>query len=460
MTSGAPPALDPEATVWDVELEVLEPHYGIDDVPPAGETLLYAWQHTLVDVSPFVLPLVVARAAGYDDLAAAAMISACLVGMGIFTFVNATWGHRLPSIMGPSATNTGAMAAVASIYGAGAMWAAAVIGGLFEAVLGASGLLARLRRFLPPYVCGIVVLTITFTLARVAAGWALADDRPAMLGLAAATGGLILLFSALGHRFGLGLLTRGSIVLTLLLVGLGAASLLGLTDFGPVRDASWLALPRPFPFGAPWDAPGWPLVFGAIVGVVVGFIGSIAESIGDYAGTCAVSNVPYRVRHIRRGITVEGIGSALAPLFGAIPLTTYSQNTGVIATTRVASRRVVQVAAGLLLLYGLCPKVGTLLVVLPRPVVGVVFLVVCGMIGVAGLRLLACGEKDEAYLLTVAFSLVPAVVVPTAAAARGDWLATLPPAARMLLTNGVVLATVFAITLNALLRHALRKEAA
>jgi xanthine/uracil permease len=90
--------------VWEVDLEVLPPHYGIDDVPPPGETLLYAWQHTLVDVSPYVLPLAVAAAVGYTSEQAATMISACLVFMGIATFVNATWGNRLPSVLGPSAT--------------------------------------------------------------------------------------------------------------------------------------------------------------------------------------------------------------------------------------------------------------------------------------------------------------------------------------------------------------------
>ena len=86
------------------------PVYGIDDVPPPLETLLYAWQHTLVDVSPYVLPMIVAGAVGYSAAQAAAMISACLVLMGLATFANATWGNRLPSVLGPSATDTGAMA--------------------------------------------------------------------------------------------------------------------------------------------------------------------------------------------------------------------------------------------------------------------------------------------------------------------------------------------------------------
>src|SRR3954447_1876786 len=60
-----------EERVWEEDLEILTPHYGIEDVPPPGETLLYAWQHTLVDVSPFVLPLIVAGAVGYSAAQAA-----------------------------------------------------------------------------------------------------------------------------------------------------------------------------------------------------------------------------------------------------------------------------------------------------------------------------------------------------------------------------------------------------
>ena len=444
-----------EAPVWDEPLEVAPPIYGVEDVPPPLETLLYAWQHTLVDVSPFVLPLVVAGAVGYSPAQAAAMISACLVLMGVATFVNATWGNRLPSVLGPSATDTGAMASAGALFGAPAMWMAGFVAGLLETAVGLSGALARLRRFLPPYVCGLVVLAIGLTLARVAGGWLFADPRPQMLGLAAAAVLAVVAFTALGHLLGAGLLARAAILFSLLLCGVVGAGLLGLADFAAMGRAPWLGLPRPFAFGGP--GLGWELVPAAVIGVAIGYVGSMAEAIGDYAGTCAVSGVVYRVRHMNRGITVEGIASAIGPLFGALPLTTYSQNTGVIATTRVASRRVVQVAALMLLLYGLSPKVGALLVLIPRPVVGAVFLVICGMIAVTGLRLLACGRKDETYHLTVALTLAVALTLPIAAQARPEWLATLPPLARLMLSNGVVLAVVLGVGLNALLGAALRR---
>jgi xanthine/uracil permease len=424
-------------------------------VPPPLETLLYAWQHTLVDVSPYVLPMVVAAAVGYTPERAAQMISACLVLMGIATFANATWGNRLPSVLGPSATDTGAMATAGSLFGAPAMWMAGFIGGLVEIAIGASGALTRLRRFLPPYVCGIIVLTIGVSLARVAGGWLFADPQPRMLALAAGAVATVLVLTVAGNLLGLGVVARGSILFSLLLWGVGGASLLGLADFAAVARAPWIGLPRWAAFGTPWN--GWQLVPAAIIGVVIGYLGSIAESIGDYAGTCAVSGIPYRVSHMKRGITVEGIASAVGPLFGGLPLTTYAQNIGVIATTRVASRRVVQCAALLLLLYGLSPKVGALLVLTPRPVVGAVFLVICGMIAVAGLRLLACGKKDDVYYLTTAISLAAALTLPLVAPASKEWFSTLPPLARLMLSNGVVLAVTLGVTLNGLLGALLRR---
>ncbi|HEX7181815.1 MAG TPA: solute carrier family 23 protein [Thermoanaerobaculia bacterium] len=442
-----------EERVWEEDLEVLVPYYGVEDVPPPAETLLYAWQHTLVDVSPYVLPMIVAGSVGYSAEQAAYMISACLMLMGAATFVNATWGNRLPSVLGPSATDTGAMATAGAIFGAPAMWMAGFVGGLFETVVGASGVLGPLRRFLPPYVCGIVVLTIGISLARVAGGWLFADPRPEMLGVAALTILSILLLTVIGHRLRLGVLARGAILFSLLLCGVGVAGLIGLANFSALGHTPWLGLPRLFVFGGP--GLGWTLAAGAVFGVIIGYVGSISESIGDYAGTCAVSGVTYRMRHIHRGITVEGIASMVGPLFGALPLTTYSQNTGVIATTRVASRRVVQVAALLLLLYGLSPKTGALLVLIPRPIVGAVFLVICGMIATAGLRLLACGTKDEVYLVTTAISLIAALTLPLAAGGRKEWFDALPPTAQLFLGNGVVIAITLGILLNAVLRSAL-----
>lgn len=95
---------------------------------------------------------------------------------------------------------------------------------------------------------------------------------------------------------------------------------------------------------------------------------------------------------------------------------------------------------------------------IPRPVVGAVFLVICGMIATTGLRLLACGQQDEVYLVTTAVSLIAALTLPLAAGGQKEWLTSLPPTARLFLSNGVVIAITLGIVLNATLRAALGRR--
>ncbi|MDQ7052616.1 MAG: solute carrier family 23 protein [candidate division KSB1 bacterium] len=97
---------------------------------------------------------------------------------------------------------------------------------------------------------------------------------------------------------------------------------------------------------------------------------------------------------MNRGIFAEGLGSALAAVFGGLPCTSYTQNIGIIATTRVASRFVVQIAAVILqVAVRTVPQItAPLLVAMPRSVLGGVFIIVCGMIVLSGIRLLAAAD--------------------------------------------------------------------
>ena len=121
-------------------------------------------------------------------------------------------------------------------------------------------------------------------------------------------------------------------------------------------------------------------------------IGSMFESIGDYAATCAATGVTFKVKHIDCGIMAEGLSCAISGLIGGLPTTSYTQNIGIIAATGVASRRVARVAAVLFLLYGLSPKLAALLVAIPRPVIGAVFLITASLIMMSGFDLISSSE--------------------------------------------------------------------
>lgn len=438
--------------VWDELPDIGVPLYGIDERPGTWwETLLYSWQHTLVDISPFITPLAVAAALGMSRSQEASFINSCLFAMGVATLLQTTLGNRLPIIQGPSATLIGTMAPVASQLGGPAMWAGAFVGGLIEAAIGATGVLRYLKNLFPPVVAGTVIVAIGLSLGNLAIRLSFGDGHPMSFFLAVLCMATVLVLRfALARSFG-GLLGRGAIFFTIWTIGLGVGSSLGLVDWSLVAAKPWVALPRLFPWGSPFS--DWQWVPAAILVIFAGYLGSIVESIGDYAATCAVSGTRFRVEHMNRGIFAEGVGSATAVALGGLPCTSFTQNIGVIATTRVASRVVVQGAAGVLILYGLSPKIGALLAAMPRPVLGGVFILICGMIVVSGIRLLGSSLASPTVAFHTGTTLVIALATP-AWARNGmspERLESLSIFTRLILTNSVVLAVLLGVGLHVIL---------
>ncbi len=443
---------DGDEVVWDDIPTVKEPVFGIDDRPETWwESILYGWQHTLVDISPFVLPLAVAGAIGMAVAEQAQFINSCLLAMGLATLIQTTVGNRLPIIQGPSATLTGTLAPIGAQLGAPAMWGGAFIGAMLESLVGGSGVLGKLRRLFPAAVSGVVILSIGLALGQFAVRLAIGDGRSINLMLAGGVVAFIFVLQIALRKVAGGILARGAIFLSIWVIGLLGGSLLGEVDWSLVADKPWIGIPRLFPYGGPGF--GWEFTSAAIFGVAVGYFGSMVESLGDYAATCAVSGETYRVRHMNRGIFAEGIGSLVATCLGSIPCTSYTQNVGIIAATGVASRFVVRIAAVILILYGLCPKFGALLVAMPRAVLGGVFVLVCGMIASSGVRLLAVAKPTTANSFVVGTTLVASIAVPiyTRYGLGEGWLEELPALSRLLLTNTVVLAVVLGVGLNLLL---------
>ncbi len=435
--------------VWEELPALASPDYAIDERPARWwESLLYGWQHTLVDISPFVLPLAVAAAIGMTASETASFINFCLFSMGVATLIQTTVGNRLPIIQGPSATLTGTVAPVAAQLGAGAMWGGVLVGAIVEMAVGATRALSVLRRLFPPAVAGVVVLTIALALGEVAVRLSVGDGSGRSFALAGSVIALVALLQTRLRGVAGGLIARAAIFVSIWAVGLGLGGLLGEVDWSLVAAKPWLAVPALFPWGGPGF--GWEISAAAVLAILAGYFGSMVESLGDYAATCAVAGERYTVRHMNRGIFAEGLGSVVAAAFGGLPCTSYTQNVGIIAATRVASRFVVQIAAMILLLYGLSPKFGALLVALPRPVLGGVFVIVCGMIALSGVRLLSAARDTAANYLVAGTTLILAVGVPVQVRfGLGEaWLEGRPVLLRLLLTNSVVLAVLLAVSLH------------
>ncbi|MEE9208166.1 MAG: solute carrier family 23 protein [Gemmatimonadota bacterium] len=430
--------------------------YGVDERPPSWwETILYGWQHTLVDISPFVLPLAVASAMGMGPAEAALLINYSLFAMGLATLIQTTIGNRLPIIQGPSATMTGTLAPIAAHLGPAAMWGGAFISGLMEAALGAARMVGLLRRLFPPVVAGTVVLVIAFALGQVAVRLAIGDGSPASFGLASGVIAAVLFMQVGLPRVLGGLLSRGAIFASIWIVGLGVGGWMGRVEWALLAGKDWVALPALFPYGGPGF--GWDFVAAAILAAMAGAFASMVESLGDYAATCAVTEQEFTRRHMDRGIFAEGLGSVIATAVGGLPCTSYTQNIGIIGTTRVASRTVVRVAAVILMLYGLSPKFGALIVALPRPVLGGVFILVCGMIAMSGIRLIASARASMGNQLVAGTTLIASIGVPIYVqySLGEEWLAQLPLFGRLVFSNPVVLAVLLGVGLHDALNLAL-----
>ncbi|MBL4847996.1 MAG: solute carrier family 23 protein [Planctomycetes bacterium] len=371
--------------------------YGIDDVPPIPETLALGFQHYLTMFgSTVAIPLFLGPAFGIpaNSTDMAALMATMFFVSGITTLLQTTFGNRLPIVQGGTFSflaPTFAICGMASLSNAG--WevrmqhvqGAIILGAIVEIVMGATGLAGRVLKYVGP-------ITIAPTIALI--GLALFEYGAPVAGKDWWMGGLtiflIILFSQIlrhKHRA----FELYPILLALLIAWGVAAALTAAGVFGPghpshvsldnVRNAPYFRLPTPFQWG-------WPQ-FGAaaFMGMLAGYLASVVESIGDYYACARMAGAPEPdAKLVNRGITFEGIGCLIAGIFGTGNGTTsYSENIGAIGLTRVASRRVVQAGAVIMLLLGCVGKFGALFTTIPQPIVGGMYCALFGMIAAVGL---------------------------------------------------------------------------
>lgn len=437
---------------------IVEPIYRVNERPKTWwETILYGWQTTVVDFTPFIWATALVTVSGAPATWITPMISACFFAMFIATMIQTTIGNRLPIVQGPSAIIVFAMAGVAKTFGFPAMWGAALVGALIEAFIGTTRILGYLRKLLPMYLLGIIVTIIGTIVAGVAIVWVFGkgDITSIVLGLLTFFVAMILKFK-FGRAFG-GFFEKGFVLFSLLIVGVGLGSVTGNMDWSGVAKASWFGFPQIFPYGGPGF--GWTISIGAIIGVFVGYVASIVESIGHYAAISAIAGEKYVVRHMNRGIMAEGIGCAITPFFGAIPMTSYSQNIGLIAATRVASRFVIQVAAFFLLLYALCPKLAALLAAIPRGATGGCLILIASLITAQGINLMVSEPIDTRRGVIIGTTIGLALGLPVYAKYQiAQWTNSLHPFAKMAVTDSIFIALVWGLLVTWVLQGPLGEK--
>jgi uracil-xanthine permease len=420
----APPTPDtPEATATSNLL------YGIDDIPPARVGWILGLQHYLTMFgSTVAIPLFVASQIGIDastpegKVSLATLIATMFFVSGITTLLQSTWGNRLPIIQGGTFSFFGPTIAICSTAAlANAGWevrmqhlqGAIIAGSFFEIFFGVTGIVGRLRRLVGPITIAPTIALIGLSLFKFGAPKA---GEHWLIG--GATIVLIILCSQylrtthkLFEMFPILIAIVGAWLLAYIGTAMGSfpAGHPSHVDFSGVQAAPWIRVPYPFQWGAPQ--------FGTVaaIGMLSGYLASVIESVGDYYACARLAGAPVpTAKTINRGITFEGIGCLIAGIFGTGNGTTsYSENIGAIGLTRVASRRVVQLAAILMIGLGVIAKFGALFTSIPSPVVGGMYCAMFGMITAVGLSNLQFVDLNSARnLFIIGFAFFMGLSLP------------------------------------------------
>lgn len=424
-----------------------------DHFPGLAVAIPLGIQHVLaMFVSNLTPAIIVAGAAGFgfgspDPSALIYMIQMAMLFAGIATLLQTIGlgpiGSRLPLVQGTSFAFLPVMIPIVAGQGVSAMaqlCTAAMIGGLFHS--GVAFFIGRIRFALPPLVTGLVVLMIGISLMRVgvqySAGGVTVQGTPAYgAGISWMLAGIVVAVTLGLSFYGRGIWSTASVLLGLL-AGYAVAAMLGRVSLEAVSSAGWFMLPSPFHFGLSVSTS-------AILGfVLMGFISAI-ESIGAVSAICENgAGRPATDRELVGATCADGVGTALAGMFGAMPNTSFSQNVGLIAITGIMSRHIVTIGALFLILCGLMPKVGAVVTTIPIEVLGGGVIVMFGMVASAALSILSGVEWSQRNMLIFGVALSVGIGLELEPGA----LTHLPDTLRVILTSGILPAALLAVVMN------------
>lgn len=429
-----------------------------DYTPPLAQAVPLGLQHILAMFVSNVTPaIIIAGAAGFgfgsnspDFPSLIYMIQMSMVFAGIATLIQTVGmgpiGARLPIVQGTSFAFVPIMIPLVAGKGVDAMAAVmggVLVGGLFHMVLGVY--IKRLRFAFPPLVTGLVVLMIGLALIKVgiqyAAGGVPAIGKPEFGSLQNWFVASVVIVVSLGFKFyAKGLLSAAAVLLGII-AGYIVALFMGMVNFGGVGNAAYFAVPMPFHFGLEFTAA-------AIIGMCAMSFVSAVETVGDVSGICkGGANREATDEEIQGATYADGLGTAVAGLFGGLPNTSFSQNVGLVAMTGVMSRTVVTIGAIFLVVAGLIPKIGAIVTTVPIEVLGGGVIVMFGMVAAAGVSILSTVNWNKRNLIIFAISLSVGLglqLVPEALQhLGGTW--------KILAVSGLLPAALLAIIMNLLL---------
>lgn len=425
--------------------------FELDGVPSFSQSLPLALQHVVAMIVGCVTPaIIVSSAAGINEtdriilIQAALFVSAISTLLQLFPFIKTEkfqLGSALPVIMGISFAYVPSMQAIAESFDIATILGAQIVGGIVALIVGIA--VRKIRALFPPIVTGTVVFTIGLSLYPTAINYMAGGTSNPEYG---SWQNWLVAFFTLAVVTVLNHFTKGTVKLASILIGIIAgyalAACFGMVNFGDVASAGYFQLPKPLHFSVKFE-PSACIAIGVLFGI------NSIQAIGDFSATTVGSmNREPKNRELQGGIMMYGISNIIGAVFGGLPTATYSQNVGIVTTTKVVNRFVLGLAAVILMIAGFVPKFSALLNTIPQCVLGGATISVFASIAMTGIKLILRQEMNYRNTSIVGLSVALGMGITQAPAA----LANFPEWVTMIFGKSpVVMATIMAILLNLVL---------
>ena len=425
--------------------------FELDGVPSFSQSLPLALQHVVAMIVGCVTPaIIVSSAAGINEtdriilIQAALFVSAISTLLQLFPFIKTEkfqLGSALPVIMGISFAYVPSMQAIAESFDIATILGAQIVGGIVALIVGIA--VRKIRVLFPPIVTGTVVFTIGLSLYPTAINYMAGGTSNPEYG---SWQNWLVAFFTLAVVTVLNHFTKGTVKLASILIGIIAgyalAACFGMVNFGDVASAGYFQLPKPLHFSVKFE-PSACIAIGVLFGI------NSIQAIGDFSATTVGSmNREPKNRELQGSIMMYGISNIIGAVFGGLPTATYSQNVGIVTTTKVVNRCVLGLAAVILMIAGFVPKFSALLNTIPQCVLGGATISVFASIAMTGIKLILRQEMNYRNTSIVGLSVALGMGITQAPAA----LANFPEWVTMIFGKSpVVMATIMAILLNLVL---------
>ncbi len=364
--------------------------FKLNGKPGWGQAFPMAMQHVLAMlVGNITPPMLIAGTLGLPAEEKILLMQAAMTIGGLTTLLQLfpLWGFGmgLPNVMGVAFAYMPILTMIGTQYGIAAIFGSQLVAGFASILIGMS--IGKLRRFFPPIVSGTVVLSIGLSLYKTAITYMGGGSATQSAGTFGSPEFVFLALLTLGVTLACNMFGKGYVKISGMLIGIGvgyaAALIMGnIVNFSEFHASGYFALPQPFHFGLEFH-------FDAIIMMILMYIVQAVQTIGDVSSTTIGGfGRECTDKELGGAIKGQGICGMLGAVIGGLPTDPYSQNVGLICTTKVVAKRVFLIVGAIMLAAGFIPKFGALMTTIPQPVLGGATVTVFAAITMSGIELI------------------------------------------------------------------------